>query len=231
MSSIDQIKSLASSKLGFARTNQFLVELPTNFSGSGGFLGSLTTLLTSGIGLGSGGGDLNLLCSSATLPGKQILTHERRIGMEFQKVAYGYAVDDVALTFYALNDYGTRKYFDEWRKYTLNENGHIAGYKKDYAKDVKIHQLRKPIKNIGTSAGPIKINIGLGGGSVYSVRLKDAFPTTVQAVELNNDMDGLVQIGVQLSYTNWETTSSGQGWIQATGGLTGGLGGLTNFLS
>ena len=134
MSSIDQLKSLASSKLGFARTNQFLVELPTNFSGSGGFLGSLTTLLTSGVGLGSGGGDLNLLCSSATLPGKQILTHDRRIGMEFQKVAYGYAVDDVALTFYALNDYGTRKYFDEWRSYTLNENGHIAGYKKDYAK-------------------------------------------------------------------------------------------------
>lgn len=230
MSSIDQLKSLASSKLGFARSNQFLVELPTNFAGSGGFLGSLTTLLTSGVGLGSGGGDLNLLCTSATLPGKQILTHDRRIGMEFQKVAYGYAVDDVNLTFYALNDYGTRKYFDEWRSYTLNENGHIAAYKKDYAKDVKIHQLRKPIKNIGTSAGPIKVNIGLGGGSVYSVRLRDAFPTTVQAVELNNDLDGLVQIGVQLSYTNWERTSSGQGWIQATGGLTGGLGGLTNFL-
>ena len=39
MSSIDQLKSLASSKLGFARTNQFLVELPTTFSGTGGFLG------------------------------------------------------------------------------------------------------------------------------------------------------------------------------------------------
>ena len=230
MSSIDQIKSLASSKLGFARTNQFLVELPTTFSGSGGFLGQLTTLLTSGVGLGSGGGDLNLLCASATLPGKQILTHDRRIGMEFQKVAYGYAVDDVALTFYALNDYGTRKYFDSWRERVLDENGHIAGYKKDYAKDVKIHQLRKPLKNIGASAGPIKVNIGLGGGSVYSVRLKDAFPTTVQAVELNNDLDGLVQIGVQLSYTNWETTSSGQGWIQATAGIGGGLGGLTSFL-
>jgi len=231
MSSVDQIKSLASSKLGFARTNQFLVELPTTFSGTGGFLGQLTTLLTSGVGLGSGGGDLNILCSAATLPGKQILTHERRIGMEFQKVAYGYAVDDVSLTFYALNDYGTRKYFDSWRQRTLDESGHIAGYKKDYAKDVKIHQLRKPIKNIGSGLGPIKVNIGLGGGSVYSVRLIDAFPTTVQAVELNNDMDGLVQISVQLSYTNWETTSSGQGWIQATAGIGGGLGGLTSFLS
>lgn len=225
MSSVDQIKSLASSKLGFARTNQFLVELPTTFSGGGGFLGQLATLLTSGIGLGSGGGDLNLLCNSATLPGKQILTHERRIGMEFQKVAYGYAVDDVTLTFYTLNDYGTRKYFDEWRSRILDENGSVAAYKKDYVKDVKIHQLRKPIMNLGTDLGPININVGIGGGSVYSVRLIDAFPTTIGAIELNNDMDGLVQVTVQLSYTNWETTSSGQGWIQASGGL-GNLGNL-----
>ena len=109
MSTVDQLKSLASSKLGFARTNQFLVELPTTFEGSSGFLGRLTTLLTSGVGLGSGGGDLNLLCSSATLPGKQILTHDRVVGMERQRTAYGYAVDDVNLSFYTLNDYGTRK--------------------------------------------------------------------------------------------------------------------------
>ena len=46
MSTIDQLKSLASAKLGFARSNQFLVELPGTFS-SGGILGALTTLLTS----------------------------------------------------------------------------------------------------------------------------------------------------------------------------------------
>jgi hypothetical protein len=45
MTSIDQIKTLASSKLGFARSNQFLVELPTDFSGDRGFLGQLTQLL------------------------------------------------------------------------------------------------------------------------------------------------------------------------------------------
>jgi|TARA_B100000035_G_scaffold284556_1_gene267536 hypothetical protein len=230
MSSIDQLKSLASSKLGFARSNQFLVELPTTFSGTTGFLGQLTTLLTSGVGLGSGGGDLNILCAAATLPGKQILSTERRIGMEFQKVAYGYAVDDVTLSFYLLNDYGTRKYFDEWRKQTLNEAGGIANYKKDYAKDVKIHQLRKPIKNIGIGSGPIRVNIGLGTGSVYSVRLIDAYPTTIQAIELTNDLDGLVQATVQLSYTNWERVSSGQGWISASAGITGGLGDLTSFL-
>ena len=159
------------------------------------------------------------MCSGATLPGKQILTHDRVIGMERQRTSYGYAVDDVTLSFYTLNDYGTRKYFDEWRQNTLDEVGGIAKYKNQYAKDVKIHQLRKPIINLGTDAGIIRVNIGIGAGSVYTVRLKDAFPTTINAVELSNDLDGLVQVSVQLSYTNWESVSSGQGWIQATGGL------------
>jgi len=219
MSSVDQLKSLASSKLGFARTNQFLVELPTTFASSGGFLGQLTTLLTSGIGLGSGGGDLNLLCSSVTMPGKSLLTHDRPMGMEMQKVPYGYIAPDVNLTFYLMNDYGVKKYFDEWRSIVLDEKQGTVGYKSQYSKDIKIHQLRKPIKNLGFGAGPIKINVGLGGGSVYTVRLKDAFPLDIQQIELNNELDGLAQVSVTLSYTNWEPTSSGQGWIQAIGGL------------
>ena len=39
--SVDQLKGLASAKLGFARTNQFLVELPSEFA-SGGLLATLT---------------------------------------------------------------------------------------------------------------------------------------------------------------------------------------------
>ena len=228
MASIDQIKSLASSKMGFARSNQFLVELPSNFESTSGFLGQIAGFLASG---NMGGGNLNLLCASASLPGKQILTSERRIGMELEKVAYGYAVDDVAMSFYALNDYGIRKYFDSWRASILNEDGQGVKYRNQYAKDVKIHQLRKPIQNIGADLGPLKVNIGLGGDTVYSVRLRNAFPTTLQAIELSNELDGLVQVNVQLSYTNWEVVEGGQGWIQASAGFSGGLGGLTNFLA
>ena len=101
MSSIDQLKSLASSKLGFAKNNQFLVELPS-FGGASS-------------------SEMNILCSRVTLPGKQILTSDRRIGMQFEKIAYGYAVGDVAMSFYLLNDYGPRKYFDEWRNRVINE--------------------------------------------------------------------------------------------------------------
>ena len=209
MASVDELKSLASSKLGFARTSNFLVELPSTF-GANSLLGRIATL---------GGNELNILCSSATLPGKQILTHDRRIGMEFQKISYGYAVDDVSMTFYALNDYGAKKYFDNWMGRQIDEENHLAAWKDEYQRDVRIHQLRKPIFNKNINAGPASINIGLGAGTVYSVLLVDAFPTTVSAIELNNELDGLVQVTVQLSYTRWKAINDPQGFISVSGGF------------
>ncbi|MAE55834.1 MAG: hypothetical protein CMK23_07540 [Porticoccaceae bacterium] len=220
--SVDQLKGLASAKLGFARTNQFLVELPSEFA-SGGLLATLTSLVTSG---SMGGGDLNLLCASATLPGKQVLVQERRIGMEYQKVANGYAIDDVSLTFYVLNDYGIKKYFDKWYSTTVIDDFSVAPYKSEYARDIKIHQLRKPLVNKNFNVGPINIDVGIGQGTPYSVQLIDAFPTTVQAIELNNELDGLVQVTVQLSYTNWKAVNDGQGFFKISAGLPGGLGGI-----
>ena len=71
--SVDDLKALANTKLGFARANRFLVTLPTNFGGGGGLLGGVLGLLNLGGG-GASGRELNLLCTNATLPAKQILT-------------------------------------------------------------------------------------------------------------------------------------------------------------
>tara|TARA_B100000902_G_scaffold129323_1_gene128495 strand:- start:8797 stop:9465 length:669 start_codon:yes stop_codon:yes gene_type:complete len=217
MTTIDQFKSAASLKLGFARSNQFLVQLPTNLGGKPGLTGFAGIL--SKIGSLLGGEDMNILCSQAQLPGKRILTHERNVGAENQQVAYGYVVDQVSLTFYCMNDYGIVKYFDEWRDMTIQQIPGEAMYKKDYAKPIKIHQLRRPLAGKSISAGPIRLNLGLGGSSVYSVELLDAFPTTVSAIELTNELDGLVQLTVGISYTNWINTEGGQGWISASAGL------------
>jgi len=205
MATIDQLKSLASIKLGFARSNQFLVVLPGQISG---FLGGLL-----------GGNSLNLLCASAELPGKQILTSDRQIGMVNEKIAYGYANPDVSMTFYVMNDYGVVEYFDSWRNYVYNNNTYEAKYKSEYAATVEIHQLRKPIINKNVSLGPLNVNIGLGGNTVYGVKLLEAFPTSVNSIELNNELDGLVQVTVQLSYTEWQPNVSSQGWISASTGL------------
>ena len=209
--SIEDIKALANTKLGFARPNKFLVTMPTVGVGGG--------LLAGLIGAFSGGGggasprELNILCSNATMPAKQILTNDRRIGMEFQKIAYGYAVDDVSMTFYLMNDYGIKDYFDSWRSTILDEEGQESNYKNEYAKTVTIHQLRQPLKGFSKQLGPIRFNAGLGGGSVYSVNLIEAFPIAASAIELNNDLDGLVQLQVTFAYTNWKRARGGQNFI------------------
>ena len=212
--SIEQLKSKISQRGGIARPNRFMIELPA--------LAGVTSE------------EINILCRSANLPGKQILTGDRRIGMEFEKIAYGYAVEDVNMSFLMLKDYSLKKYFDAWRKSTINEDTHTASYKKDYQKKIVIHQLEEEVPSFHIGAN-FKINLPLGNNvnlplnvkagkdinipkipgvmmrnSVYSVELIDAFPTTVGGVNLNNDPDGLIELAVQFSYTNWRQNRPSQ---------------------
>ena len=65
---IEDLKALVNTKLGFARPNKFAIELP-NIPGI-----DLTNR------------DLNLLCRTVSLPSKQISTIEKRIGMQTEKI-------------------------------------------------------------------------------------------------------------------------------------------------
>jgi len=163
---------------------------------------------------GSSGRQLNILCKAANMPGRQILTADRQYGMKMQKVAYGYAVDDVTLTFHLLNDYGVKNYFDNWMNMTVNQDNQEAAYKKEYSFDVIVQQLRKDaILDLGFSFsfGPIDIrgDIITPDQISYTCVLEDAFPTTMNAQEFTNDQGGQSELSVQLSYSNWKSRSGG----------------------
>ena len=207
MASISEIKSSITFGGGLARNNQFLVTLPSLGFGIpplGGTLGGLAGAAIDFLGQRN----MNILCRTAQIPGKQVLTHDRRIGMESQKVAYGYAVEDVALTFLETSTLPIRRYFDTWRSLTINEDSQTAAYKKDYEKRVLIHQLAQPVPIAGFSISnliPATVMI-----STYSVELVNAFPTTMVGAEYNNEQDGFIETTVQLSYTNWKRVPAGQ---------------------
>lgn len=163
---------------------------------------------------GSSGRQLNLLCKTANMPGRQILTNDRQYGMKMQKVAYGYAVDDVSLSFHLLNDYGVKNYFDNWAAMAINQENQETSYKKEYCFDVVIQQLRKDaILDLGFSFsfGPINISgdIITPDQISYTCVLEDAFPTTMNAQEFTNDQGGQSELSVQLSYSNWKSRSGG----------------------
>jgi hypothetical protein len=212
MSSIDQLKALASQKGGMARPNVFRVFLPSM--------------------PGATAREINLLCKDVSLPGRQILTRERTIGLTRRKIAYGYAQEDVSMTFLCLNDYGIKKYFDVWQNRSVNQTTKEIQYTNDYTFPVKIEQLRKGMSlpvyktalniptlptsiqnrlpsvqlggfNLDLAQGEFSSDFITGDDVVYSVTLEDAFPTTMNAIQLNNEQDGLVELNIQLSYTNW----------------------------
>ena len=106
-----------------------------------------------------------------------------------------------------MNDYNIRKYFETWQNKVINQDTFEIGYANNFCKQVRIQQLRKgmafdfPIDKIfGLN---LDLDIRTRDSIVYECTLKDAYPTTMSAIEFNNDQDGLVRLSVQLSYTNW----------------------------
>ena len=203
--SINTLKSMVANAGGLAKPNKFHVELPS-IPGS-----PITTR------------DLSILCRTASLPSKQVATHERRIGMETEKIAYGYVVDDVNISFLVLNDYRVKKYFDAWRALTINETAQTANYKDDYKRSVKIHQLAVAVPSLsaslGVQAGPISKSVSRSFAPfpqiqiqkpVYSVELLEAFPITTTATEFVQEPDGFLEMSVQFAYTNWREVESSQ---------------------
>jgi len=186
MASIEDLKGKLTSKNGIAAANQYRVELP-RFGGA-----SMRTL--------------DVVCKEVNMPGKQILTLDRQMGIFQEKIANGFAIEEVTMVFHVLNDYGVKKWFDSWQKTIVGDNGSGNGfvaYKKDYVKPIKIHQLRKPIARFGFDIGPFDINFDAFGSTIYSVELIEAFPTTLTSIALSNDPDGLVEVSITFAYTKW----------------------------
>ena len=208
---IDRFKSLINNKNGLARSNLFRVKLP-----------SLP---------GARSEEMNILCKDVNLPGRQILTNERQIGMQNVKVPYGYAVQDVSMTFHVLNDYGVKEYFETWQNLAVNQNRYEVGYQKGvggYARDVEIEQFRKVKRLPRRFTEEFRSETGLqqflprlsdfeivqdvfglqdqlNDLVIYRCKLIDAYPTGLNAIQLNNELDGIVELNIQMSYTNWTT--------------------------
>lgn len=213
---LEQLKGAISAKKGMAEPTLFKVMFP-----------SINSVSAS---------ELNLMCTNVNLPGRQIMTQDRKLGVISQKVGYDQATEDVNLTFRLMNDYGVRKYFEAWQNMIVDQETHEIGYLETYGKTIKIQQLRKgfgfplydksfglprlpsEIQNRLPKIGPFDFAQGeldldyiTGEQVVYEVELQHAFPTTMNEALLNDDAaDGILEMTVQLSYRKWTSKYPGQ---------------------
>lgn len=175
MYSIDQIKGVVSAGAGPAKSNLFRVIMPVipqiyiNLTGASAAYPQ----------------NMNILCKNVVMPGRQITTVDRTIGVVTEKVAYGFLNDEIALTFLGLNDYAIRKYLEAWQFFCMNPDTHNVKYKTEYARNVTIQQLDHLSR------------------VVYSITLEDAFPTQLLPIEFSNENGQPVEIAATLTYTRW----------------------------
>lgn len=195
MASIEEFKSTVSASGGLALAHQYMVQLPA-IPGS-----SLSAA------------QRNTLCRVARLPGRQILTHDRNIGIMQQKIGYGYANADVGLSFHVLNDYKTKEYFDLWQNLIVDQQTQQISYADNYKYSVKIYQLKKgkgfQIFDRNFRVFGIDFNLDIefssSADAVYGVELEKAFPVTMNGIDLSDaSNDTTVEISIDLSYQNWK---------------------------
>lgn len=173
--------------------------------------------------------ELDLLCTVASLPGRQIMSMDYMMGTTNRKIANGYAVTDMTLTFMVTNDHIARKYFESWQDLAHNPVTKELGFYNDYTKSVKIMHLQKGaafpilkkqlniakrvpsfIRNRLPSIGPFDLsqgefdlNASFSDTPVFTVELLECFPTSMAEIPLGNAVEGVMEFSVQLSFTSW----------------------------
>ena len=238
---IEDLKAQVSQSGNLAMANQFMIQLP-----------QLKTFRVDA-------NELNLMCTAASLPGRQITSQDYQVGTTMRKIANGYATNDLNLTFLVANNHVVRQYFEAWQAEAHNPVTKEVGYFDDYTYPVSISTVEKGLRlslyknQIGfldkvpsfikgrlPDLGPIDLSQGeidLGASfdmkKTFTCRLKECYPTTLTDQEIGNAQEGIMELSIQLSYTDWESEAgefTGQGEAFGRGVVGAGASLLGNLL-
>lgn len=217
---IDDLKSTIGRRGGLARSNRYVVYfshprmkgsllggiLPTTGFEISGVLGNIARSAFSGGNISLGGfisdpRDLSMLCETAEIPGKTIGTQERITDLKPIKVPYTYAVGDASFSFICTNDFYPYKYFQTWMDSIIQKEPYYVRYKSEYTTDITVQQMGN------TDFIP-----------VHGVRLVNAYPIGITAVELSNNAENAAtRFSVQFAYDYYETEGLIEGAIGSIG--------------
>tara|TARA_R100000278_G_C5471798_1_gene164753 strand:+ start:243 stop:926 length:684 start_codon:yes stop_codon:yes gene_type:complete len=210
-STIEDFKATVTKRRGLANQNRFAVIMqPPSASLLDFDLQSIGASLLSGTfslgGLVNDPRDVALLCESCSLPGRNIESRDYQNIRQNLKKPTGIVIEPITFSFHLTNDMYMKKMFDKWTDIVFNRDSYTANYKSSYCTDVIIQQLNK--ENI----------------PVYGVKLKNAWPENVAAVDLNNSSENTTQrITVTMNYDDFEVegalSSALSGVKTAIGGI------------
>lgn len=137
---------------------------------------------------------LTYRCENAQLPGRTLATTEQKTYGPVEKHPYLTTYADIDLTFIIDDNMESKVFFDAWLNYINPMFNYNMRYKENYATTITVNQY--DVRN--------KLS--------YSVNLYDAFPISMNQLDLDWNADGYHKLSVTFAYTYWKNNS-----LQAVG--------------
>jgi hypothetical protein len=131
---------------------------------------------------------VSLYCEMASLPPVNISTKSFKIfGPTYQR-PYGaeYGGEGISLTFHVDRDMQVKKFFDEWTARVVDPKSGLVGFQEEYISTINLRQLDEQ-ENV-----------------TYELQLEEAFPRSVNLLELNNSAQNQThRLNVLFAYRYW----------------------------
>lgn len=128
--SIDKFRAGLDRHGGVARNNKFRIILP-----------QLQGIQADSV-------DLNLFATNVELPGKDLETIDRKVGVRnATKHAVTYSITDLTITFIETNNGFVKSYIDKWQELAIDPVTGMTYYRRDYEKDITVDHLDPTGKN------------------------------------------------------------------------------------
>ena len=210
---IDTLKATIGRRGGLAKGNRFALYITHPAKKPGllntdveGILGNAARTIISGGSLSlrsfiEDPRDMYLLCESVTLPGRQIATQEHYTDMKAVKKPYAYMNEDVNLVFHLTNDMYIWNFFNTWQQFIIDPNDRKVGFLEDIGSEVLIQIMGN------TDYIPVK-----------TIKLKNAFPTSLGSIELSNTAENqTLRVTVSMAFEDWEEVGTLDGFNNLAG--------------
>ena len=137
----------------------------------------------------SNAGAISLYCEMASLPPVNISTKSFKIfGPTYQR-PFGaeYGGEGISLTFHVDRDMQVKKFFDDWTATVVDPDSGTVGYQEEYISTIHLRQLDEQ-ENV-----------------TYELELYEAFPRSVNLLELNNSAQNQThRLNVLFAYRYWK---------------------------
>lgn len=136
------------------------------------------------------GQSLRLRCDTAQLPSLTYNTIEQKIYGPIEKYPREKVYNEAQMTFYVSDDMREKIFFDAWMNLINPKSSYDFAYKVDYITTIQVNQY------------------SVSGDVTYSVSLNDAFPTSVNQLDLDwSNSSSPHKLAVVFAYYTWENNS------------------------